>query len=78
MSQPVVLGFTAASSVLIVASQLPAVLGVRAAGGNPLLSAWDVVRDPGSWLVAAAGFATVQLMLLGRRLHRCSRPCSLS
>jgi sulfate permease, SulP family len=70
MSQPVLLGFTAGTAVLIIASQLPGALGVPADRGNPLAAAWQSLRNPESWSSAAIAFAlaTAVAMLLGRRI----------
>jgi SulP family sulfate permease len=70
MSQPVLIGFTAASGLLIISSQLPAALGVRAAAINPLTAAWEVLRSPGAWQTWAVAFAvaTVLVMVVGRRI----------
>lgn len=70
MSQPVLLGFTAGAGVLIVSSQLPAVLGTQGSGGNPLRAAVGVLQDPARWNLGAAGFAaaTALAMVLGRWL----------
>ncbi|MGH8837400.1 MAG: SulP family inorganic anion transporter, partial [Actinomycetes bacterium] len=70
MSQPVLLGFTAAATVLIIASQLPAVLGAVSSAGNPLASGWDVVREPGSWHPGAVAFALAAalVILLSKRV----------
>jgi sulfate permease, SulP family len=72
MSQPVMLGFTAGAAVVIVASQLPAVLGTSAPRGNPFLSAVAVLREPGSWEAAAipVAVATAFLIIGGKRVHR--------
>jgi SulP family sulfate permease len=70
MSQPVLLGFTAASGLLIMASQLPAVLGVSGDGGNPLFTIVGVLREPVAWQWGAVAFAgvTVVAMVVGRRI----------
>jgi SulP family sulfate permease len=70
LSQPVLLGFTAATGLLIISSQLPAVLGTSAEGGNPLRGALAVIAEPATWHWGAMLFAlaTVAVMLLGRRL----------
>jgi SulP family sulfate permease len=70
MSQPVLLGFTAASGLLIISSQLPAALGTRAAAGNPLAGAAQVLGRPGAWHAAAVVFAaaTAVVMVLARRV----------
>ena len=71
MSQPVVSGFTFAAAVLIVASQVPAVLGSASSAANPLGSAYESLVEPAGWsataIVVAAG--VVAVTLLGRRVH---------
>lgn len=70
MSQPVLLGFTTAATILIIASQLPSVLGVPAGSDNPLVSGWMALRQPSAWQLGAISFtlATVAIMSLGKRL----------
>jgi SulP family sulfate permease len=70
MSQPMLLGFTAAASILIIASQLPSVLGVPAGSSNPLMSGWTALSHPLAWQLGAVGFAlaTVTIMAVGKRL----------
>lgn len=71
MSVPVVTGFTVAAAVLIIASQLPALVGAEGGrGGNPLTRAADVVTAPGTWSLAALGIglATILVLLVGRRI----------
>jgi SulP family sulfate permease len=71
MSQPVVAGFTAAAGLLIVLSQVPAMLGASVETGNPIGMAFDAVRGPGGWeilsIVLAAG--TLAMILGGRAVH---------
>lgn len=71
MSRPVVAGFTAAAGVLIVLSQLPAVLGVSADATAPVGGALDALARPGTWDATAIALAAVTLALIlgGRRLH---------
>jgi len=71
MSRPVMLGFTAGAAVVIVASQIPAVVGATASGGNPLLAALGVLRDPGSWKAEAIPVAIAAALLIagGKRVH---------
>lgn len=71
MSQPVVVGFSAAAGVLIVLSQLPAVLGIPSASENPILAAWEAVRAPGAWELASMALALVTLTVIvgGRTVH---------
>lgn len=70
MSQPVLAGFTVASSVLIIASQVPAILGVPSRAGNPLPSAWQALLRPADWQLWAIGFAVAAglLILLAKRV----------
>jgi SulP family sulfate permease len=68
MSQPVMAGFTAASGLLIVSSQLPAVLGVRSGTGNPLAVAWRTLCYPSAWQVWAIALAVAAaLIMIGAR-----------
>jgi SulP family sulfate permease len=64
MSQPVMIGFTAAAGLLIVSSQLPAVLGAGAGAGNPLAGAWQAVREPAGWQLWAVAFAVVTALVM--------------
>lgn len=70
MSQPVVVSFTTAAAVLIIASQLPGLLGLRGAGGNPVLAALAALADPAVWspVDVALGAAVIVVMLAGRRI----------
>ncbi len=71
LSQPVLSGFMSAAALLIVLSQLPAALGVPAAGHNVVLNGFAALVDPAAWRPAAALLAlvTVLLVRLGRRVH---------
>lgn len=70
LSQPVLLGFTAATGLLIISSQLPAVLGTSTAEANPLVGALAVLSEPAAWHWGAVLFAlaAVLVMVLGRRV----------
>jgi SulP family sulfate permease len=70
MSQPVVVSFTSAAAVIIIASQLPALLGVQVASGSPVAGALDAMADPTAWSTVELllGTAAVALMLGGRRI----------
>jgi len=70
MSQPVLLGFTAAATLLIIASQLPAALGISSSSDNPLISSWNALRHPSMWQLGAIGFglATAAIMMVSKRL----------
>jgi sulfate permease, SulP family len=70
MSQPVVVSFTTAAALIIVSTQVPALLDVESPGGNPVVAALRVLGDPGqwSWTALAAGSAAAALLLGGRRI----------
>ncbi len=71
MSQPVLLGFTSAAALLIVASQLPVMLGLPGAPGHLWLALAEALAAPAGWSLAelALGGGTVGLIVLGRRVH---------
>lgn len=70
LSRPVLIGFLNAAAVLILLSQVPAVLGLPAAGGV-MGSAWQAVRAVPSWNLEAIAYAagTVLIVHLARRVH---------
>lgn len=70
MSQPVVSSFTVAAAILIVASQVPALVDVDSPATNPLVAAGQALVRPGEWDLTslAVGLATVALLVGGRRL----------
>jgi hypothetical protein len=70
MSQPVVSAFTVAAAILIVASQIPAVVDVGAQSQNPFLSAAHALSRPDAWegLAILIGVATITAVILGRRI----------
>ncbi len=72
MSEPVLLGFTSAAAVLILASQLPVIFDVAAEGDGVLSRGWWTLTHPGEWEPAALALtvATLVLMLAGPRIHR--------
>ena len=69
MSRPVVAAFTVAAALLIVLSQLPALLGVPADGGT-FEAAVDALRRPGEWHTTAISIGAVMVVLVlgGRRI----------
>ncbi|HEU5155609.1 MAG TPA: SulP family inorganic anion transporter, partial [Streptosporangiaceae bacterium] len=71
MSHAVLVGFVPAATALIVASQLPAALGVAAGDGGILEEAFDALGDPGAWLAGAVALtvATILVVRLSPRLH---------
>jgi sulfate permease, SulP family len=71
MSVPVVTGFTVAAAVLIVAAQVPTLVGTGTVGaGNPLVSAADALSSPAVWSLGsiAVGALTIAIVVGGRRL----------
>lgn len=71
MSVPVVTGFTVAAAILIIAAQIPGLVGVDPGQrGNPLLAAADVLSRPADWSMAALGIGLVAItvVLIGRRI----------
>jgi sulfate permease, SulP family len=70
MSQPVVVSFTSAAAVLIIATQVPALFGVDADADNPLVGAVGVLFAPGKWAWTdlALGATAFVLLLGGRRV----------
>ncbi len=71
LSQPVLTGFTTGASILIVASQLPQVLGASPSGTGVLTRALDTIESPSSWTLGALAFAvaTAFAMIAGRRIR---------
>jgi SulP family sulfate permease len=71
MSEPLLVGFVPAAAILIVASQLPVVLGVDTRGENELYrAAWALARTD-DWQVQAIAIAALVsgILLLGKRVH---------
>lgn len=71
MSLPVLRGFTSGAAVLIVASQVPSVLGVDAGRRAVWSAAWYALREPPAWSLGALTLAIVTLVLV-RGLRRVS------
>jgi SulP family sulfate permease len=71
LSEPMLMGFIPAAAMLIVASQVPAVVG-GTSGGGVLDAAASALTEPRSWDPAALAFAACALavILLARRVHR--------
>lgn len=71
MSQPVVAGFTIAAALIIVCSQIPALVGTASTGANPVVAASRALVMPQGWESAAAavGIGVGALTLLARRVH---------
>ena len=71
MSHPVLAGFTPAAAIVIMVSQLPAVLGVEVDGRGPS-TILPALLDVGAWDLHAAGLAVLAavVLLATQRLHR--------
>jgi SulP family sulfate permease len=71
VSGPLLVGFVPAAAILIIASQLPLVLGVEPRGDNELYRAVWAIAHPTDWQSAAIAFAvlTSLLLLFSKRLH---------
>jgi SulP family sulfate permease len=71
LSQPVLLGFMSAAAVLIVASQIPTVLGVEVEDHEVLLRAFVALSRISVWdgMAVALSLITIAVIFLGRRLH---------
>lgn len=69
MSRPILIGFTSAAAILIIASQIPTLLGVEAEGERLLTRAWNALTDPGSWDLVGIGLAlaAAALIIVDRR-----------
>ena len=70
MSQPVVIGFSTAAALVILATQLPTALGTGPDGGI-FPSAFSALAHPDRWELWSVGLAAVTLALMvgGRRIH---------
>lgn len=70
MSEPVVVGFTVAAVVVIIATQVPALVGVDAVAGGPILAAVVALVRVDAWHVptVAMGGAVLGVALLGQWL----------
>jgi SulP family sulfate permease len=71
LSQPVLMGFTAAAALLIIGSQLPAALGVTPPMANVGPRVIWALSNSGSWNREAIGLSmvTVALMFGSRKIH---------
>ena len=70
MSQPVIVSFTTAAAVLIIGTQVAALLGTRTEVGNPLLGVVDVLRRPDDWRLDSLviGVVAGAVLVVGRRI----------
>lgn len=69
LSEPAISGFTVAGALLIVASQVPAVVDLPATSVNPFAAAVDAIGDLDRWhpVAAVVGLMTVVVLVLARR-----------
>lgn len=72
LSEPVLLGFTTAAAILIIASQLPKVFDADTGDGGVIVEAVDAMASPGEWRWEAVAFAAAVsfVVVAGRRIHR--------
>lgn len=70
LSQPVVAAFTVAAAMLIIATQVPALVAVPDQAANPFVGAVQALASPVAWQPAALGIgvATMVVVLAGRTL----------
>ena len=70
MSQPVISGFMSAASLLIIASQLPGLIGMPKGEAGVMGDAWNALRAPSNWSVEALliAMAAVVTIVAARRL----------
>lgn len=70
MSQPVLVGFTAAAGLLILMSQVPALLGTSSTDASPVTAAFHALAAPSAWDWSALtlGLISIGAMLLVRWL----------
>lgn len=71
LTPPVLVGFTTAAAVTILASQLPKVFDVDPDDGNLILEALRAVVEVDAWRWSAIAFAAVAMVVIygGRQLH---------
>ena len=71
MSEPMMVGFTAGAGVLILASQIPGLLGVPRIEGGVLERAAAALVDPAAWDGGSLGIGLVTLITVfaARRIH---------
>ena len=72
MSQPVLMGFTSAAAILIVASQVELIFGMPPGDGSLPGRAIRALMQPGQWNPVTLGISagTAAVIVGGKRLHR--------
>lgn len=71
MSQPVLNGFTSAAALLIISTQLPALLGIQTSHGDFLGKLFEVATQYSDWSMPTLGLGliTIAFLAMGKRLH---------
>ncbi len=71
MSSPVLIGFTSAAAILILASQVPTAVGVTGGEGSLVSDALRALADTAAWNWPglAIGALAAVILLVGRRVH---------
>lgn len=72
LSQPLITGFTTGAATVIIASQMPIVLGVSTEEENPFVGAFKALTRPEDWDPSSIVMATAVTVVIigGRRVHR--------
>jgi SulP family sulfate permease len=72
MSSPVLIGFTSAAAILILASQVPTAVGLAGGEGSLVGDALRALADTAAWNRPglAIGVLAAVILVVGRRLHR--------
>ncbi len=72
MTEPVLVGFTSAAALTIMASQLDSFMGADPASEGVYPRVWDTMIDPGSWNWAAIGLGLLTMAIVAgvRQIHR--------
>ncbi|PIE31402.1 MAG: hypothetical protein CSA55_05865 [Ilumatobacter coccineus] len=71
VSEPVLVGFTTGAAILVIASQVPSIVGVSASGNQVLARAITALSQPDRWSIPTIALAgiTLVVVILGRRFH---------
>jgi sulfate permease, SulP family len=64
LSEPVLVGFTRGAAVVIVATQVPIVLGVEGETGEPMGRALNALTSPGAWSGGAVAVAAASAVVV--------------
>jgi sulfate permease, SulP family len=71
MSQPVMAGFTAAAAVIIIATQIPTLVGITASEQGVVWSAVNALIHPECWSLSALGIGSMSILIIvvGKKIH---------